>query len=299
MPHDPGRGHAPTADHEVREGHHPARLTRSPARQLGWYKMNDRMAQLPDHVGLLLLGEDETFLGSTFPISQPDKLYLGAGHTIPADRQDELRIAIHDPSGRLAITKVVAVEVLTGQPDVVVLRAEDGAPPLFRPGLAADPAFIWDDAIAVGYPQSDLREVEPGTWVPGIRGLAGTVTRKVEAGDELRVVGPAYEVSFAIPAGMSGGPVLSMRAGIPLGLIGVCLGNVSATSFLSGEEVEIRGEQRVIRQEKQMIEYGIVANLHRSAESRIALVDTSLAELIGFQTPTGFQAPTPETPQSV
>ena len=32
------------------------------------------MAQLPEFVGLLLLGEDETFRGSTFPISETDEL---------------------------------------------------------------------------------------------------------------------------------------------------------------------------------------------------------------------------------
>ncbi len=237
------------------------------------------MAQIPEFVGLLLLGEDETFLGSTFPISEAHRLYLGAGHTIPPDRQDELRIEIQNTSGRLVVTKVLAVEVLEGQPDVVVLQAEDGRPPYLP--LAAEPAFIWESVSAAGYPERDMREVEPGIVIPGIRGLVGTVTRKVEAGEELGVNGPAYEVSFAIPAGMSGGPVLSMRLGYPLGLIGVCLGNVSATSYVSGEVEETHGEQRVIRQETQKIEYGIVANLHRSAESRIALVERSLADVIG------------------
>jgi hypothetical protein len=239
------------------------------------------MAQLPEFVGLLLLGEEEEFLGSAFPISEGHGLYLGAGHTIPPDRRDQLRIAIQRPSGGLSVTKVLAVEVLDDQPDVVVLQAEDGSRPLSR--LAAEPAFIWDDVIATGYPTRDFREMEPGVVVPGIRGLAGTVTRKVEAGEELGVNGPAYEVSFAIPAGMSGGPVLLMRLGIRLGLIGVCLANVSATTYLSGEEIETRGEQKVTRQLTQMTEYGVAANLHRSAESRIAIVDKTLAELVGFE----------------
>jgi hypothetical protein len=53
---------------------------------------------------------------------------------------------------------------------------------------------------------------------------------------------------------------------------------------VSGEVVEEIGEgERIIRLETRMIEYGIVANLHRSAKSRIALVDRSLAEVIGSQ----------------
>ena len=118
------------------------------------------MGQLPEFVGLLLLGDEEHFLGSAFPISEAHRLYLGARHTIPADRRDEPRIAIHNPSGRLEFTKVLAVEVLDGQPDVVVLEAEDGRPPYLP--LAADPAFIWEGVSAAGYP-----ERESGKWNPG------------------------------------------------------------------------------------------------------------------------------------
>ena len=93
---------------------------------------HDKMPQLPKFVGLLLLGEEEQFLGSAFPINEGHRLYLGAAHTIPSDRRDELRIAIQRPSGHLEVTKVLAAESLEGQPDVVVLQAEDGSPAVSR-----------------------------------------------------------------------------------------------------------------------------------------------------------------------
>jgi hypothetical protein len=176
----------------------------------------------------------------------------------------------------------MAVETLTGQPDVVLLQAADGLP--WASGLAAEEAFIWDLVAAAGYPEADIREAGPGRRAPGVRGLTGAVTRKVEAGESLGVTAPAYEISFPIPAGMSGGPVFAMSGGIRQGLIGVCLANVSATSYLSAEMVETIGGERKLIQETRMVEYGIVANLHRSAESRVRLVDRPFGELLGFET---------------
>jgi hypothetical protein len=61
-----------------------------------------RMTRLTDVVCLLLLGEDEVFLGSTFPINEAYHLYLGAAHSIdpiPAEKQSELRIMTFSGSG--------------------------------------------------------------------------------------------------------------------------------------------------------------------------------------------------------
>jgi hypothetical protein len=73
---------------------------------------------------------------------------------------------------------------------------------------------------------------------------------------------------------------------LDLSMIGVCLGNVSATTYISGDVVESIGGQEKVTRETRMVEYGIVANLHRSAESRIALVGRSLADLMGLEAAT-------------
>lgn len=247
------------------------------------------MAQLTDIVCLLLLGEDdEVFLGSTFPISEAHRLYLGAAHSIPAGREDELQIMAFLHSG-LKVIRVTAVEPLAGHRDVVVLQAEEGLRPWKR--LAAGEVFVWEQVSAVGYPEMDIRELESGQRTADVRGLVGTVSRKVESHQILKISASAYEVSFAFPNGMSGGPVYSGNVGVPIGLVGVCLGNWSASSTLYYEAVEASGGQLKTTQESRIIEFGIVANLHRLADEPIGLVGKSLRQLMGSEagpTPSGW-----------
>jgi Trypsin-like peptidase domain len=238
------------------------------------------MVRLTDIVCLLVLGEDdEVFVGSTFPIHEPHRLYLGAAHSVPEGREDDLRIFLD--SG-LKATRVTAVEVLADHPDVVVLQAEEGLPPYAK--LAAGEAVVWDQIQALGYPERDIRDVEPGKRTADVRGLVGTVSRKVEAGQAPHAVkASAYEVSFAIPNGMSGGPVFLANVGVRLGLIGVCLGNWTAYSTLFEETVETTEGQSATTKESRIIEYGIVANLNRYADGPIGLVGKTLRQLLGSE----------------
>jgi hypothetical protein len=190
----------------------------------------------------------------------------------------------------LKVTPVRAVEVLAYHPDVVVLQAEEGLPPWKR--LAAGEAFVWEQVCAVGYPAMDIRELESGDRTADVRGLVGAVTRKVEAGQAPHdVKASAYEVSFAIPNGMSGGPVFSGNVGVPLGLVGVCLGNWTSSSTLFYKAEETSEGHRETTTESRIIEYGIVANLSRYADEPIDLVGKSLRQLMGSEagpTPSGF-----------
>jgi hypothetical protein len=244
------------------------------------------MSQLPEFIGLLLLGEDEEFRGSAFPVSEKHKLYLGAAHTFPAGREADLRIMVLIRWGsghRWKITRVKAVEALGGQPDVIALQAENGLPPMKR--LAPTEAFLLEEVHAAGYPEMDIATVDGGMRAPGVRALAGSITRKVEVGEALGVKGPAYEVSFPIPAGMSGGPVYAAAGATRRGLIGVCLANVSTNSVGLYEVMEESPGHSKVPQESQKIEYGVVANLHRASDSPIALVGRTLGQLMGFEPP--------------
>ena len=241
------------------------------------------MVQLTDIVSLLLFGEDEAFLGSTFPVSEAHRLYLGAAHSIdsiPAEKQGELRIMTFSGSG-LKVTPVRAVEVLAAHPDVIALQAEDGMAPYAK--LAADEAFVWEQVRAVGYPEMDIRDLERGKRTADVRGLVGSVSRKVEPGQTLKVKASAYEVSFAIPNGMSGGPVFLANVGVGSGLIGVCLGNWTASSTLFEETVETSEGQVETTKESRIIEYGFAANLNRYADEPIALVGKTLRQLMGSE----------------
>lgn len=113
----------------------------------------------------------------------------------------------------LKVTRVTAAEVLADHPDVVVLQAEEGLPPWKK--LAAGEIFVWEQVSALGYPEMDIRELESGKRTADVRGLVGTVSRTVEAGQTLAAKSSAYEVSFAIPNGMSGGTPARSLTGRP------------------------------------------------------------------------------------
>jgi hypothetical protein len=189
--------------------------------------------RLSGYVGALVLSETEEFLGSTFPINEEERLFLAAGHTIPTKGRESLSILIHRGS-RLQMTPVEQVEVLEGQPDVVVLRAADGVAPSLR--FSGGEALLLEDVNAAGFPEHSIRETEPGMKAMNIRALKGSITGILEAGEEPLVRGPAYEVSFVIPAGMSGGPVFSNGPFPRVGLVGVCLANHETYSVLWHEE---------------------------------------------------------------
>ncbi len=235
------------------------------------------MAVLQEHIGALISTPDEGFLGTVFPIHDEKRLYLGARHTLPTEEGGRMSIAILRESS-LQMTQVEEVEVLQGQPDVLILRAADGASPLMR--FAGSGALLWEDVYAAGFPEHDIRQPEPGMRALSLRALKGTVTRTVEAGGALGARGPAYEVSFAIPSGMSGGPVFLLEPFPRNGLVGVCLGNNESTSTLWQEERE-EGSSITRQQGMRVIEYGLVAMLHRSWEAHISLAGASLVGLLG------------------
>lgn len=236
------------------------------------------------YVGALVLTEEEEFLGSTFPINEEERLFLAAGHTVPTEASGSLSILIRRGS-RLHMSQVEQVEVLEGQPDVVVLRAADGVPPALR--FAGREALLLDDVNAAGFPEHSIRETEPGTKALNIRALKGSVTGILEAGETPLVRGPAYEVSFAIPAGMSGGPAFMIGPFPRAGLVGVCLANHETYSVLWHEERDEGTGLTRILQGHRVIEYGIVAALHRSRETSISMVGATLRELVGYEEPGG------------
>ena len=118
----------------------------------------------------------------------------------------------------------------------------------------------------------------------GIRGLRGYVTRPLERGIALGVEAAAYEVSFSIPQGVSGGPLTVSRGRnihFADGLVGVCLANIETSSILWSEDVETKDGKRTVHQGKRIIEYGVAASLLESDEEPIPMVGKSLYQLMG------------------
>lgn len=67
-------------------------------------------------------------LGSVFPISESERLFMGARHCLP---EPPTRAGIMIWRGEQLVRALVLEDGdVEGQPDVVVLRADDGVPPV-------------------------------------------------------------------------------------------------------------------------------------------------------------------------
>jgi hypothetical protein len=229
--------------------------------------------KLNERIGILALfredGRYKTFLGTCFSISERDRLWMGAAHTVPpSDELDDLRLGIAFRSaGKLVSGWVEDRETLDMHPDVTVLRAELGAPRFM--GLARYEARILEDAHAIGYPDDARYRDDDGIEQFHLRGIATVVQRLIDKRSDGRTGGAGYELGAAIPKGMSGSPLIS-RAPTNPGLIGICLGNLE--SQVAGGE--LRGPK--------WIEYGDAARLQALHDSVLGLSGRSLADTVGF-----------------
>jgi hypothetical protein len=88
------------------------------------------------------------------------------------------------------------------------------------------------------------------------RALKGYVTRRLFPGHVLTVTGDAYELSFAVPRGLSGAPLVAF--GPNAGLMGVCIGSHQAETSDWEEEIDTDG---VKRRKVRVVEYGVASVL--------------------------------------
>jgi hypothetical protein len=67
----------------------------------------------------------------------------------------------------------------------------------------------WSDVKCVGYPDELVGPTEFSAYSFGARFLKGYVMRRLESGDHFQLTFPSLELSFPIPKGMSGAPILA------------------------------------------------------------------------------------------
>jgi len=223
---------------------------------------------------------DRGLLGTAFPISEPERLFLGARHTLPNDPEEPIGIMMIR-RGELLKTTVVEVGDLPGQPDVALLRTTEGAPAVG--GLALDPPQVWEPLRTVGYPEGAVVPTGGGDTMLGIRALAGYVTRTVLPGQALGVRAPAIELSMPVPTGVSGGALFVTRENrIRSGLIGVCLANTESTSVLWQIKLEEDGDEKRLYEAERVVEFGIAARLDVSCREEIPMIGKTLLQVMGF-----------------
>lgn len=128
--------------------------------------------------------------------------------------------------------------------------------------------WVWDDVYSAGYPATATK-VDVGRFTIDARGYKGYVLRSVLPGHQLMHEHPAViEVSFAIPKGLSGAPVV-LRLGQPhprgeppaFILVGVCAGNESSQIVDHAVEELSEGNVTVKETVKRVEEYGVVHDL--------------------------------------
>jgi hypothetical protein len=125
---------------------------------------------------------------------------------------------------------------------------------------------IWDDVRTMGYPEDTVTKEIDGRLRPDSQGHKGYVLRKLPKGHILKDPHPAcFEVSFPIPKGMSGAPLvcpdekINEKTYFPL--IGVCVGN-HQSHLVDFEMEEITENGKVYKEKRErVIEYGLVHDL--------------------------------------
>lgn len=111
---------------------------------------------------------------------------------------------------------------------------------------------VWQDVAAVGYPMSTTRQGADKYEVFS-RFHRGYIQRVLRAGDLL--IGrnpPAFEVSFPITLGMSGGPLFVHTPDVDL-IVGICVGSIQSR-VVAYEDTRIVGPNEIHREEVSRIE---------------------------------------------
>ena len=122
------------------------------------------------------------------------------------------------------------------------------------------------DVQATGYPNSAVSN-DLDQWRPDVRFLKGSIVRRVPAGNFLMQSHAAtFELSFAIPRGISGGPLYVVR-GRAFEVIGVCTGNhKSELTDFEHTEIDEVGQSKFREKKVRVEQYGLAEELRELAQ---------------------------------
>lgn len=170
-------------------------------------------------------------------------VFLTAGHVVQAlGSLDRGAIQVIDPGAGVAhAVEILAQEVL--HPDIGLLKAS--IPDPVRPWLRGVPWLnarlgLWDRVRSLGYPYGLLKDGDSTSSL--LRGFEGHVVSTLDEHLPLGMDRPpfhVYEVSFAVPRGLSGAPLLDARDLERFsGAVGIVIGN-SKSNILVHRQTDI------------------------------------------------------------
>jgi hypothetical protein len=207
------------------------------------------------------------FHGTAFFINR-DGLFLTAAHVLQRAADDvvanggyiafPIRIP-GDPSKRI-VARVVDWAAAPIPNDVAIGRCDKATASCFFMG-GETKVWMWQDVRTVGFPDSTRNVSDEGVWHLAPRGFKGHVTRRIRATDHFTRPHPdLFELSFAVPTGLSGGPVV-----VPVGdlfdLVGVCVAN-SDSEVLEYKFTEIQeGDKHYSEEVRRVESFGLADDL--------------------------------------
>lgn len=191
-------------------------------------------------------------------------LFLAARHVLEkvyANPKKGTEIGLnvkHPTSGKNAYSPIVAHEFAPMPLDIAIGKSKYPAQSWFN--TKEPDSYIWLDVATLGYPETALNVTDENFNIH-LRALKGYVQRKIKA-NELPSHRPhpeCFELSFAVPNGMSGTPLFSPKNGQEL--IGVCVGSVDSEitvfSQTGIEDGAIHYKEKVTRIEQYGIAHSI------------------------------------------
>lgn len=221
-------------------------------------------------------------VGSLYRGSNPgDRLYLGscasvldagvfvtAGHCVDNTDQDTLWINHFGASGPDCFTRVRDVHRIP-EADLAVITTDAPAGNYAYPFQAVQyAADFGEEVYAIGHPD-DLLSATPNQR--SLRFFRGIVQRPFLHEFLGRKPYSAFELSFACPPGLSGGPVFLAEA--PQVILGVVTGNYDSYTVIDTEQAN---ENTCAVQTRRVVTYGVAANIMYAAAKLEALLGRTL-----------------------
>jgi hypothetical protein len=210
---------------------------------------------------------NRVYLGSCASVLD-GSVFVTAGHCVDNTDQDTLWVNHFGASAPDCFTQVREVHRIP-EADMAVITtgpsAENWASPFQAVQYAAD---FGDEVYAIGHPD-DLSSSIPGQR--SLRFFRGIVQRPFLHVFPRRKPYSAFELSFACPPGLSGGPVFLAEA--PHVILGVVTGNYDSYTVIDTEQAT---ENACAVQTRRVVTYGVAANIMYAAAKLETLLGRTL-----------------------
>lgn len=198
------------------------------------------------------------FVTAAHCLDDVDPKYLWINHFggPPPDCFTRVRQVHRIPKGDIAVIETDAPEGKWAQPFQGVQYAAD----------------FGEEVYAIGYPEDLISATTPGRAT--LRFFRGIVQRPFHYGLPGHTPYSAFELSFPCPPGLSGGPVVLAQH--PRIILGIVTANFESYTVVHTEETEIEAGRPRAVQSRNVVTYGVAANIIYAADRLEALLGRSL-----------------------